>query len=159
MAAPETDTAYRLGGGDKIAINVFGENNISGTYQVDASGAVALPLVGRVEAGDLTPAEFEKELVDKLKDDIVQDPRVSVSVLEYRPFYIVGEVAKPGAYSFFNGFTILNALALAGGQTYRADLSRISIIRRTKTGDTKLSGGSLASIQPGDVIVVPERNF
>lgn len=160
LPAPEFDNAYKLGGGDKISVNVFGESNITGTYQVDASGAISLPLVGRIEVGDRTPAMAEQELIARLKrGDIVQDPQVTVSVIEYRPFYVVGEVARPGAYSFFNGFTVLNALALAGGQTYRADLSKISIVRRTKAGETKVPTGSMAAIQPGDVVIVPERNF
>jgi len=157
--AQASETEYRLGGGDKIAINIFGEGNITGTYQVDAGGAISLPLIGRFDVGDRTPAQVERELAAKLKEGIVKDPLVSVSVVEYRPFYVVGEVARPGAYSFFNGFTILNALALAGGQTYRADLAKISIVRHSRSGETKTQTGTMAGIQPGDVIIVPERNF
>lgn len=157
-AAP-ADGSYRLGGGDKISVTIFGDNSISGEYAVDPDGSIALPLVGRVPVAGRTPAETEAAVADAVKNGIVEDPRVSVAVVQYRPFYVVGEVARPGAYAFYNGFTVLNALALAGGQTYRADLRNISIIRQANGNGDATPAKSVASIEPGDVIIVPERHF
>ena len=117
--------AYELGSGDKVRITVFGETDLSGEYDVDGSGNVRLPLVGQVRAAGLSLHDFEAQIADTLRHGYLRDPKVSVEVTAYRPFYIIGEVTKPGQYPYVNGMTALNAVALAGGYTYRADDSDV----------------------------------
>ena len=121
QGAPITDEHYHLGTGDKLRVNVYGEEDLSGEFLVDGSGQVQLPLVGQVKAAGLTIHEFVSEVITSLKSGYLKDPKVSVEVLNYRPFYIMGEVNKPGEYPFENGLNVLGAIALAGGYTYRAN--------------------------------------
>jgi polysaccharide biosynthesis/export protein VpsN len=151
--------AYKLGSGDKIRVTVYGENDLSSDVEVDGSGSVSLPLIGEVRAAGLTLREFEDTVENTLKDGYLVDPRVSVEVLNYRPFYIMGEVNSPGKYNYVNGITVLNAVIMAGGYTYRARTGVAEILRvgesepfRTETPDKTL-------IMPGDVIKILERYF
>ena len=151
--------AYRLGSGDEIRVTVFGHKDLSGDFAVDGSGNVALPLVGNVKAGGLVLRDFEQNIIRALKPDYLKNPRVSAEVLNYRPFYIIGEVKKPGSYPFVNGMSVVNAVALAGGYTYRARENRLLIIRATDTTRTKQPANHDTAVLPGDVIEVPERFF
>lgn len=153
------EAGYVLGPGDKIRVTVFGQEDLSGEFEVDAAGLVALPLIQAVPAQGKTPQQLEKEIASRLEPDFLKNPRVSVEVLTYRPFYIYGEVMKPGGYPYVNGMTVHNAIALAGGFTYRARTSSV-IIRRTKEGVVSESDANLdAVVAPGDVIEVRERYF
>ena len=126
---------------------------------VDAAGNVALPLIRAVPAQGLTPPALEKEIASRLEPDYLRDPKVSVEVLTYRPFYIYGEVMKPGGYPYVNGMTVHNAIALAGGFSYRARTSSVRL-RRTKDGQQTESDVPLeTAVMPGDVIEVRERYF
>ncbi|HEY4134830.1 MAG TPA: polysaccharide biosynthesis/export family protein [Alphaproteobacteria bacterium] len=150
--------AYRLGAGDRIAVNVYGEQSIAGEYEVDDGGNVSLPLAGRVSVNKMTPAEAEQALQAKLKSSL-ENPQVNVSVVEYRSVYILGEVAKPGAYPYRAGATVLNAVALAGGYTYRAQTKGISVMRPGDSDkDTKVAQQN-SYLQPGDIVIVPARWF
>ncbi len=151
--------AYRLGSGDEIRVTVFGHKDLSGDFTVDGSGLVALPLVGNIRAGGLVVRDFERNIIRALKPDYLKNPRVSAEVLNYRPFYIIGEVKKPGSYPFVNGMSVVNAVALAGGYTYRARENRLLIIRATDTSRTKQPADHDTAVLPGDVIEVPERFF
>ena len=151
--------AYRLGSGDEIRVTVFGHKDLSGDFTVDGSGQVALPLVGNIRAGGLAVRDFERNIIKALKPDYLKNPRVSAEVLNYRPFYIIGEVKKPGSYPFVNGMSVVNAVALAGGYTYRARENRLLIIRATDTARTKQPADHDTAVLPGDVIEVPERFF
>lgn len=153
------DTGYVLGPGDKIRVTVFGQEDLSGEFEVDAAGSVALPLIQAVPAQGKTPQQLEKEIASRLEPDFLKNPKVSVEVLDYRPFYIYGEVMKPGGYPYVNGMTVHNAIALAGGFTYRARTSSV-IIRRPKDGGVSEENANLdATVTPGDVIEVRERYF
>ncbi len=153
------DPGYILGPGDKIRVTVFGQDDLSGEFEVDASGSVALPLIQAVPAQGKTPQQLEAEIASRLEPDFLRNPRVSVEVLNYRPFYIYGEVLKPGGYPYVNGMTVHNAIALAGGFTYRARTSSV-VIRRTKNGAVSEEDSNLdALVVPGDVIEVRERYF
>ena len=112
---------YRLGASDQIRITVFGEPELSGEYLLDGTGTVSLPLIGEVTALDLTIREFEGAIAQRYSDGYLRDPRVNAEVMNYRPFYILGEVRTPGEYPYTSGLTILNAVATAGGFTYRAN--------------------------------------
>ena len=123
------DTAYRLGSGDRIKVTVYGHDDLSGEFELDSEGKVAMPLIQDVQAGGLTVAELEHAVTDKLSPDFLKHPRVSIEVLNYRPFYILGEVREPGSYPYVNGMTLIKAVAMAGGYTYRARTSKVTITR------------------------------
>ena len=149
---------YTLGSGDKLRVIVYGEKDLSGEFDVSGAGNVALPLVGQVRAQGLTVSQFEKAVETALKQGYLNEPRVSVEVLNYRPFYIYGEVDKPGQYPYTNGMTVLNAVAVAGGYTYRAADDRV-YITRGKGDEVEYPASQAVKILPGDVIRVPERYF
>ena len=159
-AQPQVDQAYRLGSGDRVRITVYGQPELTGEYQVDGTGQLAFPLIGQVQAGGLTGQGLEKALVDKLKPDYLKNPSVSVEVLTYRPFYIVGEVKQPGSYPYVTGMSVINAIALAGGFTYRARESSFYLSRTGPNGEkTRLDATPETPVMPGDVITVRERYF
>ncbi|MFT6510730.1 MAG: polysaccharide export outer membrane protein [Parvibaculaceae bacterium] len=149
---------YRLGSGDKLRVIVFGEEALSGEFDVDGTGTVSLPLIGLIQAKDLTLREFEAEVSDKLRDGYLKDPRVSAEVLNYRPFYIFGEVEEPGEYPYTNGMTALNAVAVGGGYTFRADKLRI-YISRDQENEVEYLLNTSVRIQPGDIVRIAERFF
>lgn len=152
-------SAYTLGAGDKIKITVFGQPDLSGEFDVDSTGNISLPLINVVPAQGKTVRELEASIAQRLSPDYVRDPNITVEVLNYRPFYIFGEVNQPGSYAYVNGMTVLNAVALAGGFTYRARTSQVSIIRANDPNRTPESAGRDTPVLPGDVIEVPERYF
>lgn len=150
---------YEMGPGDRISVTVFGEDNITGEYDIDPQGTVSLPLAGRMTAKDMTPQQFETALRNRLGHGLVTNPQVAVSVVKYRPFYILGEVKNPGAYPYYSGATVLNAVALAGGYTYRASTTDISVVRpESKDRDPQLASEE-AYLEPGDIVIVPLRWF
>ncbi len=154
------DQSYKLGAGDKLHIDVFGQPELSGNFVVDGSGSVQLPLVGQVKAAGLSSVEFEKEVAKAYQaGQYLKDPQVSVQVSDYRPFYIIGEVNKPGEYPYVNGMTVLNAVALAGGFTWRGDDSVVYIRRNGDTQERKYPADQTTNIRPGDVVRVGERYF
>lgn len=158
-SAAQAGSGYLLGPGDKIRVTVFGQEDLSGEFEVDAAGNVALPLIQSVPAQGMTPPALEKEIASRLEPEYLRDPKVSVEVLTYRPFYIYGEVMKPGGYPYVNGMTVHNAIALAGGFSYRARTSSVRL-RRTKDGQQTETDVPLStSVMPGDVIEVRERYF
>lgn len=157
-AAQELSSAYRLGSGDKIRLVVFRHEDLSGEFTLDGAGNFAMPLIGEVQAYNLTTRELEQRIADKLKDGYLVDPQVSVEVLSYRPFYILGEVKQPGSYQYVNGMTVLNAVALAGGFTYRAKQSNFLLQRGGSNSQTREVSGD-TPLLPGDIVTVQERFF
>jgi polysaccharide export outer membrane protein len=158
--APGTAPAgYSLGPGDRIRVTVFGQEQLSGEYEVDGLGNVTLPLIGEVPAKGKTEGQVEKLITEKLSPEYLRDPNVSVDVLTYRPFYIFGEVNAPGSYPYVNGMTVINAIALAGGYTYRARTSSVNLIRASDPSGEPQTVPTNESIAPGDVIEVRERYF
>jgi len=157
--ATNVEDAYRLGSGDKLRITVYDEDALSGEYEVDGSGGLALKLIGMVPAGGKTIAEGTKAIEDKLKEGYLLKPSVAIEVLNYRPFFVLGEVKEPGKYSYVSGMTVLNAVALAGGYTYRARQNRVVVIRATDPEKKEQTVDQNAVIMPGDIIRVAERFF
>jgi len=147
---------YRLGAGDRVRITIFGQEDLSGEFEVGSEGNISFPLVGEIKAGDSTLRELEIAIVDKLKPDYLKSPRVSIEVLNYRPFYIIGEVNKPGSYPYVTGMRVVNAVALAGGYTYRARESKVAI---TRVDGQRLQATPDTIVLPGDIIEIPERFF
>ncbi len=159
-AVPSGSAAeYVLGTGDKIKMTVYGEDDLSGEYEVGSTGVVAMPLIGEIPASSLTVREFEGAVRTKLSSGYLRDPRVNVQVINYRPFFILGEVAKPGSYPYVNGMTVLNAVALAGGYTYRANSGGVVVVHANDPEKAEQKAKEDATVMPGDIIRVPERFF
>ena len=138
---------------------VFGEQELSGEFVVGDGGSIDLPLVGGVKAQGATVTEFQERVVSQLKNGYLKDPKVSVEVLNYRPFFITGEVKNGGEYPYKAGLTVQDAVAIAGGYSYRAETS-LAYIRRAETDkEVKVSLSSRVQINPGDNIRIAERFF
>jgi len=154
LAAP----AYTMDSGDRLRVVVFRHEDLSGEFEVDGTGTFSMPLIGNVDAVGLTARQLEERIAERLRDGYLVDPQVSIEVLNYRPFFILGEVNQAGQYPYASGMTVLNAVALAGGFTFRAKEDAITVQR----------GGSNAPevvvtpdtpVLPGDIVRVPERFF
>lgn len=154
-------TVYRLDAGDRISITVFGEESLSREYAITPQGDLAFPLLGDIPVAEMTVSDLQTTLRERLGEGYVNDPRVTVEVLNYRPFYILGEVGKAGEFPFSDGLTVMQAVALAGGFTYRAERKRIFILRdgQTKEEVYDISDGRAVYVAPGDTIRVGERYF
>ncbi|KAA0577430.1 polysaccharide export protein [Azospirillum sp. B21] len=150
---------YRLGAGDALRVIVFGEEQLSGEFRVDGTGKVAMPLIGEVSAKDRSTRDLEKEISTRLSAGYVKDPKVSVEVLNHRPFFILGEVRNPGQYQYVNGMTALSAVAMAGGYTYRAKEDYVLITRGADPKKEIRRAPITTSVMPDDVVRVPERYF
>ncbi len=150
---------YSLGAGDRVRVTVFGHEDLSGEFDVGAAGTIAMPLIGEMRAAGLTPQQLQAAITQALRPDYLKNPRVGVDVLNYRPFYIIGEVKEPGSYPYVSGMRIVNAIALAGGFTYRADTDDLLIQRAGDPSGAKLDADPDTVVLPGDVIEVPERYF
>lgn len=154
-----TVAGYELGPGDQVRITVFRHEDLSGEFEVDGEGFFALPLVGEIMTAGLSARQLENEIEIRLKSGgYLVDPQVSIEVLNYRPFYIIGEVNSPGSYQYVNGMTVINAVALAGGFSYRADQDDIVISRGGSNGP-RIDALPDTAVLPGDIIEVPERFF
>ena len=150
---------YQLGPGDQVRVTVFRHEDLSGEFQLDGEGFFALPLVGEIKGGGKVVRDLESDIEDSFRDGgYLVNPQVSLEVLNYRPFYILGEVNQPGSYPYVNGMTVINAIALAGGYTYRASQGSISVQRGGSNGK-KVAVGPTSQVLPGDIITVPERFF
>jgi polysaccharide export outer membrane protein len=151
--------AYALGPNDQLRVQVYNEPTISGDYTVDGAGFLAIPVAGRVRAVGLTTAQLERQIAAKLNGGILKDARVTVQISGYAPFYIRGEVKKPGEFPYRPGLTLGDAVALAGGYTYRADESK-AYVRGAGTGVEETRPLDVdPRVAPGDNIRIPERFF
>ena len=161
-AAVDPDAAeemYRLGPGDKINIHVYDEPRHSGEFEISASGNVALPLIGSIQAAGLTLPEFEQKVEEELRDGYLVDPRLTTEVTNYGPFYILGDVGSPGRYPYSEGMTIENAVALAGGYGTFANQNRAYVKREGRDTLIDVRDPSNFRILPGDTIRIPIRAF
>ena len=152
---------YTLGPGDKLRITVYGEETLSGEYGVTGAGDVSFPLIGNIPVAGRTVEELQTELTTRLGSGYIADPRVSAEIIDYRPYYILGEVARPGQYDFAVGLTVEQAVAAAGGFTYRANAKRVFLKRATDTREMLVDLRETPSfpVRPGDTIRVGERFF
>jgi protein involved in polysaccharide export with SLBB domain len=157
--AASVDPDYQLGSGDKVRVTVFGEPTLSGEFFVTGSGLVSLPLLGEVKAAGLSVRQFQETVETALRNGYLKQPRVSAEVLNFRPFYILGEVSKPGTYPYTSGLTVQNAVATAGGYTYRADKNKVYIKRLGEEKETKMSLTPSTQVAPGDTVRIGERFF
>jgi protein involved in polysaccharide export with SLBB domain len=150
---------HRLQPGEKIRVSVYGEQGLSGEYEIDPSGFVSLPLAGTIRATGLTQKELEQKLTQQFSSEYLRNPKVTVSITQFRPFYILGEVEHPGAYPYTGGLNILSAIAIAGGTTYRANRSKIYIEHAGENGLREYVASAAIPVMPGDVIQIPRRYF
>ncbi|MCK6451535.1 MAG: polysaccharide export protein [Alphaproteobacteria bacterium] len=156
--APMDD--YQLSTSDRVRVIVYGQPEMTAEYAINGAGEVAFPLIGRVKANGLTTTQLEQAIATKLNEGFLKDASVSVEVTQYRPFYVVGEVRTPGSYPFVWGMSVINAVALAGGFTYRAKENDFYLLRADKDGrKTRMSVKQDTPVLPGDVITVRERWF
>lgn len=153
------DENYQLGTGDKLRIDVFNQDDLTGEYTLDGSGRFSMHLIGQVDARGLTAADLENLLISKLKPDYLVNPRISVQVLTYRPFYIIGEVNKPSSYAYVDGMTYLTAIAIAGGYTYRAKKDVVYVVHVDDPDRDEVRLDVNEKVQPGDIIRIDERMF
>lgn len=158
-APADTDVSYRLGAGDKLQIDVFNQADLTGEYTLDGNGHFTMHLIGQVNAMGKTPTELEALLIGKLKPDYLVNPRISVRVQSYRPFYIIGEVKSPSSYAYVNGMTYLTAVAIAGGFTYRAKKDRVYVVRGGDRAGEETRLDVNDKVRPGDIIRIAERMF
>jgi polysaccharide export outer membrane protein len=151
---------YRLGPGDTVSVVVFGEPDLSVSSRVADNGRIAYPFLGEVEVAGQTPAQLETALAKRLKGDYLVDPKVSVSISQYRPFFVNGQVRSPGSFPFQPGMTVRKAISLAGGLSERASERRIVLIpenaREAKTGRNVTLDDPVG---PGDILTVEESFF
>lgn len=150
---------YRLDSGDRLRVIVFGQDNLSRVYSVDTSGNVSMPLIGSVRARGLSTVQLGLDIEAELRRKYIKDPKVSVEIDAYRPFFILGEVRRPGGYPYVNAMTVEGAVAIAEGYTERAKKRVMRLTRKF--------GGLMSTVmvppdypvQPGDTIYVLERIF
>lgn len=150
---------YKVGSGDLLKITIFNQEELSGEYLINGAGQIALPLIGDINAKDITVKQVEQGIANKLKPDYLLNPRVNVQVLNYRPFYILGEVKEPQSYPYVDGMTYLNAVAIAGGFTYRAKEDHVMVVRMKDPKKVEIRLNMDEKVMPGDVIHVEERFF
>lgn len=153
-----TTADYRLGAADQLRITVFNEPGLTGLFVVGSQGTIAYPLVGDIRAAGLTVSEFTEALRTAL-DHYVRSPSVSVEVANYRPFFILGEVQRPGTYPYSADLTVLNAVATAGGFTYRANQHRVFIRRASEPEERAYDLTVATPVMPGDTVRIGERLF
>ncbi len=157
---PSSISAYKLAAGDVITIRVFGEDDLSREkIRLSDAGTIPYPVLGEVRALGLTIGEIEKFITAGLTGRYLVNPRVSITIEEYRPFYINGMVERPGGYPFQPGLTVLKASSLAGGFKERASFSKITIIREGDSASRPQKAELNTPVNPGDTIFVEESFF
>lgn len=150
---------YVLGPTDKLRVTVFGEEALSGDYIIGSDGRLSLPLVGNITAIGLTVSQLQDAISAAYKNGYVKDPKVTAEVISARPFFIMGEVKTPGQYPFVAGLTALNAVATAGGFTYRAKTNVVFIRHTNQVDEDKVELLPTTQVLPGDTIRIEERWF
>jgi len=150
---------YNLGPGDRLRVTIYQQPDLSGEFEVDPSGQVALPLIEPIPAKGMTIRGFQQAVATKLAAGYLVNPRVSVDIVNYRPFYITGEVNKPGEYPYVAGMNILKAIAMAGGYSYRANENKVFLTRVNSGEELVVEPVPETIVMPGDFIKIPERFF
>jgi polysaccharide export outer membrane protein len=160
-APPPTRGAgpYVLGPGDKVRLKVYGDTDVNDEYEVNSAGYVSIPLVGQVKAAGLTTRQLESALMSRMKGKIANDPKVNVEIATYASFYVHGEVKKAGVYPFQPGLTVADAVATAGGLTYRADEDKVLLQRAGSHQAVVVPVNGAVRVYPGDNLRVAERYF
>ena len=156
----ESDSSgYKLGPRDQVYVTVFNQADLTGEYVLDGDGRFSMPLIGIVDAAGLTLMELEELLVGRYKPDYLVNPRISIEVRNYRPYYLIGEVRSTGNFPYVEGITYLTAIAMAGGYSYRAKKNVVYVIRGNDPDQEEVKLDVNEKVQPGDIIRVAERLF
>ena len=158
----DSDPTYTLNTGDHVQVTVFEEPDLSISAVLDDTGAISFPLLGEIMVRGLTPRQLETNLTEGLRGRFLINPRVNVAIIEYRPFYVRGEVANPGGFPFKPGLTVEKAVSMAGGFTARASKSKFYIISDDSSdtkGEVRKSATLGSRIRPGDVINIEQSFF
>jgi protein involved in polysaccharide export with SLBB domain len=150
---------YRLGSGDRLRVTVFNEDDLSGEYQVTGSGSISMPLIGDIPAKGRTLSDLEDAVEAALRNGYLRSPQVSAEVLNFRPYYILGEVKNPAEYPYQEGLTVMNAIATAGGFSYRANKNVVVIKTADGNQEQRIELRPDTPVLPGDTIRVLERFF
>ena len=150
---------YILGNGDRLRITVFGEPELSGEFVVDGAGQISMPLIGEITAAGQSIRDLQRLLETQYREGYLNNPQISAEILNYRPYYILGEVNRPGEYPYMSGLTVLNAVATAQGFTYRANKGSVFIRGANDRDERKVKLTSSLSVRPGDTIRIGERLF
>ena len=152
---------YQIAANDQLRVTVFDEESLSGEHVVTSEGNIAFPLLGDIQVAGRTPSDVRELIYERLSPDYMSDPRINVEVLSYRPVYVLGEVGRSGTYDYVPEMTATQAIAAAGGYTYRADKSRVIIRRRDDPQERtyELRSDRPVWVMPGDTITVGERYF
>lgn len=150
---------YKLGSGDEIKVTVYGEPELSGPFVVDGQGSISMSLIGQVEVVNLSLTELSRLVETKLMDGWLKEPKVTAELVKGRPYYILGEVNRPGEFPFVSGLTVMNAIASAGDFTYRADRNRILIKSADSPNEREVELTPTTTVRPGDTIRIRERFF
>jgi polysaccharide export outer membrane protein len=151
--------AYMLDSGDRLRIVVFGQDGLTNSYSVDASGHIAMPLIGLVSARGATTDELSKRIADKLRQGYIREPHVAVEIESYRPFFILGEVTQPGQYPYVANMTVETAVAIAGGFAPRAFRRTVIVSRVVEGQRVRMTVPVTYGLRPGDTVNVQERWF
>jgi polysaccharide export outer membrane protein len=159
LAAAQQATDYVLGPGDQVAISVFGEPDLSVEFTLSDNGMLNYPFLGEIRIAGLTMPELERRIADGLRGDYLINPEVTVSMKQYRQFYLNGEVNRPGGYPYQPGLTLEKALALAGGLSPRAARNKILVKRAGDLSSEAVSIRMSDPVRAGDVITVPQSFF
>jgi polysaccharide export outer membrane protein len=158
-AQPTFEAPYLLDAGDRLRVTVFGQQELTNSYAVDAAGNVTLPLVGSVPAMGMTTEQLSSSLSERLKQGYIREPKVAIEVEAYRPFFIHGDVAAPGQYAYVANMTAENAVAIAGGFGPRADRSKVTLSRTISGQTTRATVPLTYAMRPGDTLRIGERWF
>ena len=151
---------YRVAPGDRVRVVVLSDPELSGEYEIDSAGMIAPRMAGRVSVVGMTPAEIEEMLRTRYRaDGLLRVARLSVDLVARRPFYILGEVNRPGSFPYVSGINVAQAVAIAGGFTRRASKARMTIQRFNQTQGMEESVTEDTPVGPGDILRVPERWF
>ena len=153
------DAAYHLDAGDRLRVVVYGQEGLTNTYAIDASGAITMPLIGAVPARGRTTAGLAAEISARLRRGFIREPSVAVEIESYRPFFILGEVAAPGQYPYVPNMTVESAVAIAGGFSPRARRDRVTLTHTDASGPARFVVPSGTPVSPGDTVLVGERWF
>ena len=155
-----SDPDYRLGPNDRVRIIIFNQPTLTGEYTLDGNGVLAFPLIGNVNATGQSPSQLQKTIASKLDPEYLRNPSVSAEVITRRPFYVIGEVKKPGNYPYVTDMTVLQAVAMAGGYTYRARQNNLYLKRLDANGRmVRVAATPETKIEPGDTVEIKERYF
>lgn len=153
-------SSYRLSSGDVVSIRVFGEDELSlDKIRLSDAGTISYPILGEIKVGGMTVGELEQLIESGLKGRYLLDPRVTVTIQEYRQFFINGQVYKPGGYPFIPGLTVRKAISIAGGLKERAAEDKISVIHDTDPTGTPNRVDLNTPVYPGDILTVEESFF